>query len=65
MKIKEAVDTLRKNLKKDKDFYRTYEANIALQFFDEVNRKKINIDQEELMEISKTAAKNFLDLFIE
>lgn len=65
MDTKEAVNFLTKKLKRDKDFYRTYQCNIALQFFDEVNRRKIKIEPDKLMEISQNAAKNFLDLWIE
>lgn len=65
MTTEESVNFLRNKLKRDKDLYHTYQCNIAVQFFDEANRQKINIDQEKLMTISRNAAKNFLDLFIE
>ena len=63
--IKKAVEKLQKALNKDKDYYHSWQANIAMAFYDEYRRRpKKYINRQELLEISNNAAKNFLNLLI-
>jgi len=65
MSIKRAVRKLTKALRKDEEFYYTYQANIAMAIKDEFNkRKKPYTSQSDMHEIANTGAKNFLNLFI-
>lgn len=62
--LSDATSTLRKELKKDPELYRAYQANIAMQFYDEAKRKDSRDGRTTTHEIANEAAKNFLDLFI-
>lgn len=69
MKLKKAVKTLSKSLRKDKDLYYAYQSNIAMQFKDEYSkkRKRKNYDylnNDDIHDIANDAAKNFLNLLI-
>lgn len=65
MDIKKAVDTLTMALSEDVDFYRAYQANIAMAFYDEYRRnKKKYKNQIDVHSIANTAARNFLDMLI-
>ena len=61
MKIKKAVNTLRKVLNKDQNLYYGYQSNIAMAFVDEFNR---NYDDKSIRCVANQAAKNFLNTFI-
>jgi len=68
-KLSKAVKTLSKELKKDKDLYYAYQANIAMQFKDEYSRRRKEknydyINNEDIHKIANDAAKSFLDLLI-
>ena len=71
MTTKEAVNHLTAELKKDADFRRTYEANIAMAFVDAFNKANGNkkeflkylFYENGLHEIANEAADNFLTLF--
>jgi len=62
MKIQNAVNKLRKDLKDDEGLYIGYQSNIAMAFYDEANKQGIKNDK--LLDISNNAAKNFLNLLI-
>ena len=63
--IKEAVQTLTKSLREDKDFYYSYQANIAMAFKDEYDRsQKKYKNKTDIHKIANQAAKNFLNLWI-
>lgn len=68
--IKQATDRLFEELRKDKDLYYAYQANIAMAFKDEFHRhagppgEMVHVNSDELHVIANQAAKNFLDLLI-
>lgn len=65
---KRAVAKLQKELKKDKNYYNTYHANIKLCVFDELNVPSLikhRISQRKKMDIADKAANRFLKLFLE
>ena len=63
--LKEAVDTLCKALKEDEDYYRSWSANIAMAFYDEVVMNPAHyIDELNWQEIANKAADNFLKQLI-
>jgi len=64
MNIKKAVDTLRKELKNDKDFYYAYQANIAMAFKDEYARTGNNLSYKKVHKVANRAAQNFLNMLI-
>jgi Tfp pilus assembly protein PilF len=64
MNVQKAVKTLTKALRKDSDFYQSYQSNIAMAFQDEVNRNNIDIDYDKLHKISNNAAINFMNMWI-
>lgn len=54
-----------KKLKKDKSYYYSWQANIAMAFFDEFHKVyPANELTKEIHQISNNAAKNFLDMLI-
>jgi hypothetical protein len=59
---KDAVKILVKALKSDKDYYETWQANIAMSFYDEVRRMGLKVSRTKLHDASNQAAKNFLNL---
>ena len=68
-KRRSIITKLQKALKKDKDFYYSYQANIAMAIKDEYywykkrhNKKYMN--SSDLHEICNQGAKNFLNLLI-
>jgi len=68
-KLKKAVKTLTKSLKKDPSLYMAYQANIAMQFKDEYSRKRKEknydyLNNEDIHKIANNAAKSFLNLLI-
>jgi len=68
-KLQKAVKRLCKSLKEDPDFYRAYQANIAMQFKDEYSRKRKlknyeYLNNDDIHEIANTAARSFLNLLI-
>lgn len=74
MKLKSAVDKLRKELKNDPGLYIAYQSNMAISFqdayffYNEKHKKKIKaqggLRYDEIHEISNDAAKMFLTLFL-
>ena len=67
MRLKKAIKILIKNLEKDKEYYYSWQSNIAMAFYDEYRkRKKRNkyVNIKELHKISNEAAINFLNLLI-
>jgi hypothetical protein len=68
-KLEDAVDTLRHELKTDKELYYVYQSNIAMAFYDEAARKNLNFTNadegfQKLHEAANEGAKRFLDLLI-
>lgn len=66
--IKKAVDILSSRLRSNKKYFETWQANIAMAFYDEYKKTNINDDEEWLHRIhtiANTAAENFLNLLIE
>jgi len=66
-KLEKAVKTLCKELRKDPDYFRSYQANIAMQFKDEYSRKRKNkkyLNNDDIHEIANDAATSFLNLLI-
>lgn len=59
--LKEAVYKLQEELRKDKELYYSYQANIAVCMQDAY---KEVFDKEDIHRISNIGAKKFLDLFI-
>jgi hypothetical protein len=65
-KVSKAVKTLTEALRKDPDFYRSYQANIAMAFKDEYDRSsKKYKNRGDIYKIANTAADNFMNLWIE
>jgi hypothetical protein len=71
MKIKKAVQKLTKELKKDPDFYFTYQSNIAMSFVDSQRwyfdarpelKHHHKLSQTDIHLIANSAAKHFLNL---
>jgi len=60
--IKKEVDILRKALKTDPGYRMSWQANIAMSFFDEYKRSKGLVGTEKLHGICNRAADNFLSL---
>lgn len=62
MSIRKELDVVCKALREDKELYNSWQANIAMSFFDEFN----STDKEgtPIMEIANKGAKNFLDMLI-
>lgn len=66
--VPNAVNSLTKALKEDKEFFYAYQANIAMQFKDEFHRiagkpgEVIHVNSDDVHEIANTAAINFLNL---
>jgi hypothetical protein len=60
-KISKAIDTLKKSLKKDESYRMSWQANIAMAFYDEFRRSKPkNLTQ--VHEAANKAASEFLTL---
>lgn len=62
MELKQALDKLREELEKDAAYKYTWQANIAVQFQDELARRGYRLP--DLYDISNVAAKNFLSVLI-
>lgn len=60
-KISNAVKVLTKALREDKEFYCSYQANIAMAFKDEYARSG---GKENIHELANRAADNFMQLWI-
>jgi len=61
------IKTLIKHLKKNKDYYYSWQANIAMAFRDEYDKQKRikkNLNSSDIHEIANNGAKNFLNLLI-
>jgi len=64
-KLEEAIKNLCSALKKDEDYYYSWQSNIAMAFQDEYNRNsKKYKNSVDIHTISNNAAKYFLDLLI-
>jgi len=65
--LPDAVETVTKAIREDKELYIAYQANIAMSFQDEFRRQMGQIGRNEAIEnihqIANNAAKNFLDLW--
>jgi len=59
-----AVKVLTAALRRDKGFFKSYEANIAMAFKDECDREGYPISQDDTMGIANKAANNFMNLWI-
>jgi hypothetical protein len=57
------IKILKHHLKDDPDYYHSWQANIAMAFYDECCRNKIG-SKVEVYLAANAAAKNFLDLLI-
>lgn len=65
LKENKTIKELIQALKKDKDYYYGWQADIAMAFFDEMNRSaKRKPSCVDLLKISNQAAENFLNLLI-
>lgn len=62
--IKSPIKDLVKALKKDKEYYIAWQANIAMAFKDEHHRQYGRTSQKKIHEIANQAANNFLNLLI-
>lgn len=62
--IGEAIKHIQKHLNEDEDYYMSWQANIALQFYDEYRRHDTILPHAKLHEIANNAAKNFLNLLL-
>lgn len=62
MELKQALDKLREELERDPAYKYTWQANIAVQFQDELARRGYRLPDQH--EISNVAAKNFLSVLI-
>jgi hypothetical protein len=65
MKTKEAVETLIKSLRKDKDFYDTWKANITVCFIEAYYLNKISLSSKDIHTIADSGADKFLHLLID
>ena len=63
MTVSKAYQILAKALREDPGLYYGYQSNIAMAFYDEMNKKAL-MDQASLHEVANQAAKNFLDMWI-
>lgn len=61
---KQAVDRLCKALKEDPGYYYSWQANIAMAFYDEHFFQKGKTSQKKIHEIANSAAKCFLNNLI-
>ncbi len=67
MRLKKACNKVFKELREDEGYYLSWQANIAMSFYDEYGRKKKRnkyLNKKELHKISNDAAKKFLNLLI-
>lgn len=66
MEIKQAIETLIKAIKEDEEYRRTWQANIAMAFKDEMAKwefgTRIDMHKDDLHEVANKAANNFLDV---
>ena len=66
--ISKAVKVLTQAIKEDPDFYIAYQANIAMQFYDEYRRRRkdkgSSLNITEVHEVANQGAKNFIDLWV-
>jgi hypothetical protein len=53
-----------KSLREDEDYFRAWQANIAMAFVDEARNQKARIGFDLLHNIANTAASNFLNMLI-
>jgi hypothetical protein len=61
--LSKAIKVLTEHLKKDKDYFYSWQSNIAMQFKDEVSRQSpVNGYCALVHEIANTSAVNFLQL---
>lgn len=71
-KLKEAVETLTTALKEDKDYYNSWQANIAISFKDAYDNEWDNLNKyvegvpnkPDIHIVANRAAENFLNLLI-
>ncbi len=68
-KVQKAVKNLSKALRKDRELFYAYQANIAVQFKDEYSRVRKSkyhryLNNEDIHDIANDAAKSFLNLLI-
>lgn len=64
MDIQIAVQTITQALKNDEGLFHGYQDNIAIALYDEVKRHDVHISDEKLKEITNSAAKSFLQLWV-
>jgi hypothetical protein len=66
--ISEALNILKKELKKDEGYFITWQSNISMAFYDEYYKKpedgKEKLSHQEIHAIANNAAINFLNLLI-
>lgn len=74
MKVKESVEIIQNELKIDEGYYYAWQSNIAMSFYDEMQKSGIHspnpdnhiilVTNELLHKITNQAAMNFLDTFV-
>ena len=67
--IKDSITDIRKSLRKDKEYYYGWQANIAMAFKDATylykkKHKKQNLSEKDIHIIANEAAMNFLNLLM-
>jgi hypothetical protein len=64
MKYQEAIKTVQAALRRDKELYYSFQANIAMQFVDENRRQGSRDSYKKVHGVANEAAKNFINLLI-
>lgn len=64
MKYQDAVKKVMSEIRKDKELYYAFQANIAMSFVDENRRLGSRDSYKKVHLMANQAAKNFLDMFI-
>jgi hypothetical protein len=64
MKYQEAIKTVQAALRRDKELYYSFQANIAMQFVDENRRQGSRDSYKKVHGVANEAAKNFLNLLM-
>lgn len=63
-KFQDAFKVFAATLRKDRDLYHSYQANIAMAFYDAYRQEGNNLSHRKVHQVANRAAKNFLDLLI-
>lgn len=62
--MESTIKNLVKGLKKDKGYYISWKANIAMAFYDEYRRTGNNLSHHKVHAVANRAADNFLKLLM-